>query len=51
MITIGRTLKPTVGRFRKKILKKNANAILNQTQWDEIETKWNELDKNWNSIG
>lgn len=46
MITTGRTLKPTVGRFRKKILKKSKNSI-----WNLIQSNFDELDKNWNSIG
>lgn len=45
MITTGRTLKPTVGRFRKKILKKSKNSI-----WNLIQSNFDELDKNWNSI-
>lgn len=43
MITIGRSLKPTVGRFRKKILK-----VIRESFWESIGKNWNAFNKNWN---
>ena len=43
MITIGRSLKPTVGRFRKKILK-----AIRESFWQSIDKNWNAFNKNWN---
>jgi len=44
MISVGRSMKPKAGRFRKYLLKKIKNMI-----WQNKNKKWGELDENWES--
>lgn len=42
MITVGRSLKPRAGRYRKYVIKKNKESF-----WNSIDKNWNALDRKW----